>query len=822
MSPRVYAGLFFVSLATLMFELVLTRIWSVTMWYHFAFVAISVAMFGMTVGALTVYFFPRFFREERTAHVLAQSAALFAATMVLGFLTQLCIPLIPNKSFMGLYSAALTYGVIAIPFCFSGIFIALTLTRFKKFVSQLYAVDLLGAAVGCVLFVYLLQITDGPTAVFVAGLVASIGAALLAAEARSKLWTKAAIALALVLATFSGVNTALANREHSLLGLPWIKGFMELAPVYYEKWNAFSRVTVSEGLTSGDEALGWGLNAGNHPKFKGSQLWLGIDGTGVTAITEFSGKLDDVAFLKWDVTNIAHYLRKDARVLVVGAGGGRGVLSALVFKQKSVVAVDINDIIINLLKGKYADFSGHLDRYPGVTLVSDEARSYVARGRDRFDIIELALVNTGAASAAGNFALTENSLYTREAWRLFLEHLEPQGIVSCARWYFEDCPGEVYRLAAVARAALNDLGFTHTRDRIVVITNRVPTGGCVRVGTMLVSKRPFSQVDLDVLAAVAREKQFDIVLSPQLSTDPNLAAIASGEGLAQVARRLPVRITPATDDNPFFFYLVKPEHIFNPPAVTIGTEALNRRAPVILAELLLVVFALTIVCILPPLVFKRRNLQLARDWPYLSFFLAIGFGYMLIEMSQLERLIIFLGHPTYSLSVVLFTLLLASGIGSYLTNFLRNSSKRPALICLAAILCSLAAFGVLTPSIIQSAEGADTIARIALSVAMLAPIGLLLGTAFPLGFRLATERRPQLAPWLWGINGAASVCASVVAVAIAITAGITAAFWTGVAFYVIALASVLCISRETGQTSDAQAPLEEAEQESGLTRQTGT
>lgn len=783
-----------------MYELVLTRVWSVTLWYHFAFVAISLAMFGLTVGALIVYLLPDYFEQTALHRRIAENALLLAVTMVVGFLIQLCIPMIGEKSLLGLISAAITYGSVAIPFCFSGVCIALVLSRFPENVSKLYAADLLGAACGCILVVGLLQLTDGPTSVFAIASLASLGALLFAVEAKQSRLILASTFVGLVLALFSVSNTVLVEQQRGLLRLPWIRGLPEPA-FEFERWNAFSRVTVFVPEQGADEPFGWGLSELGLPKTRIKQRWLSIDGHSATVLTNFAGDVDTVKYLKWDVTNLAHHLRSDSKVLIVGAGGGRDILSALAFGQKSVVAVEINDIAVDLLKNRYAEFTGHLDRVANVKLINDEARSYIARHKERYNIIELSLIDTGTASASGAFALAENSLYTQEAWKLFLERLEPNGILTCTRWYAVDFPGEIYRLVGMARAALASEGVANSRAHLAVVRYGRADGDerKLDVATVLVSKQPFTGEDLDRLESIAREKGFKIELSPRFSSDKYFSALASGSGLAEVRRALPARLNAPTDDSPFFFYLVKPEHLFDPPGVRLGTVGVNSRAPAVLMQLLVVVIFLTILCIALPLALTRKQVNLRADAALLVYFGAIGAGFMLIEMSQLERLIIVLGHPTYSLTVVLFTVLLFTGLGSYFSGIVWRSFKNQAMASLGCLLVALILFAVLTPSLVDYAAGAATPLRILLSAAILAPLAFLMGTSFPLGLKLAGKERLALVPWLWGINGATSVCASVLALAIAIVFGIAASYWTGFACYFTAFLSLFCVSKDVSR-----------------------
>src|SRR5216683_1684070 len=379
-----------------MYEIVLTRIFSVTMWYHFAFVAISVAMFGMTVGAIIVYLRPAFFTQERVAEHLTLGAVLFAVSAVVSFVISLFVPFDGEVTIGGLLSTGLTYAIIAVPFVFSGICVALALTKFPQRVGKLYACDLIGAATGCLLIIVTLNVTDGPTAVIAVG-------------------------------AFAAAHTVLVRDESPLVRLQWVKGRAEPRPLY-EKWNSFSRVTVFGDPTQPTAPAGWGVSATFRPERGVRQLSLLIDASAGTVLTGYDGNPADLEHLKYDVTNLVHYVRQGARVLVIGVGGGRDVLAAVLFGQRSVLGVEINQDIIGTVNGKFGGFTGHLDRLPQVRFVNDEARSYIARQTERFDIIQISLIDTWAATSAGAFVLTENSLYTAEAWKLFLDRLSPSGI----------------------------------------------------------------------------------------------------------------------------------------------------------------------------------------------------------------------------------------------------------------------------------------------------------------------------------------------------------------------------------------------------------
>lgn len=801
-----YLGLFLVTLATLMYETLLSRIFSVTMYYHFAFMAVSVAMFGMTVGAILVYLFPHLFDQERIHHHLAQNTLLFAITAVLALVLHMLVPFSFSLSWQGIASLLVTYAGIAVPFTFSGICVSLLLTRFPKEVSKLYAADLAGAAVGCIVLIFTLRITDGPTAVVVVALLAS-SATLLFAQTGSPLKRTALLATG-IFALFVVVNTTLIYQNSNLLQLIWVKGRMEATPVH-ERWNSFSRIIVHEHPEGPGEPSGWGMSHTYPGGRDVNELYMNIDANAATTITEFDGNLENIRHLEYDVTNIVHSLRSDAKVLVIGIGGGRDVLSSLLFKQKEVVGVEINEDIIETVTTRFGDFTGHLDEYPNVRFVNDEARSYIARQDERFDIIQASLIDTWAATSAGAFVLTENSLYTRDAWNIFLNHLTDRGVLTFSRWYVRNNPGETYRLTALASASLIDSGIANPRDHIMLVRLMgVPISGDGRFGgeldnnvgvsTILVSKEPFTAQEVATIEEVCERLEFDMILSPNTAMDETLETIAEGQELVQLIATYPQNIAPPTDDSPFFFQMLRVRDMFNPDTFITGHMGFNAQAVAMLGILLLIVTALTLLCIFVPLILTTKQAPLKGNLTLFLFFASIGFGFMLVEIAQMQRLIVFLGHPSYSLSVVLFTLLLASGLGSFFTERVTgNKLKTTGGLLLLALVVSLVLTGLITPVAVKAFQASTTPLRILVAIGLLAIPGLCMGMAFPLGMKQAATRSLSLTPWLWGINGATSVVASVIAIVLALSAGIAFSFWVGCAWYVVALGAFAMLTTQS-------------------------
>jgi hypothetical protein len=728
---------------------------------------------------------------EGTKRQLAAYAVSFPFVLILSFLTQLSIPFRVDPTLVGIYSVVLSYAVIALPFAVSGVVVCLVLTRFPAETGRLYAYDLLGAAMGCGLLVAALELTDGPGAVLFVAWLASLGGVAFAwNDPRRRLRRLASVSSALFLAA-AVAHPLLARRGRTVLRILYVKGGYEPRPLY-ERWNSYSRVRVEGDPASLQRPSAWGLSSAYPTARRVHQLAMNIDATAGTVLTRWTGDPAEVEHLRHDVTNVGYYIVPRPRALVVGTGGGRDVLSALTFGARSVVGVELNPNILKAVNGRFGEFTGHLDRDPRVRFVSDEARSYLARSGEEFDFIQISLIDTWAATAAGAFVLSENSLYTVEAWQRFIGRLSSQGVLSVSRWYFEGRPAEVHRLTAIGVAALRSLGVVEPRRHLIVVRNSVenvdgqwPDG----VGTLLLSRSPFPRSVVARIAEVSRDLHFQVMLDPDHAADATLAALVTEESLEAVASRSPLNIAPPTDDSPFFFNMLRPRDLLRLDLLATGQSSHNLEAVFVLGVLLLAVFLLTGLCIFVPLLVASDRRVLVGARSHLAYFAMIGFGFMLVEISQMQRLIVMLGHPTYALTVVLFATLLSSAAGSATTERLVGSAGGARLLApLIALVALLAAYGLSTPVLLRAVEAWTTPGRIAVAVLMLSPLGFFMGTAFPLGMKLASASVPGLTPWLWGVNGAASVCASVLAIVVALGSSITMTLWCGLFCYAGALA----------------------------------
>ena len=760
-----YVGLFLTTLSLLQLELFLTRIFSVTMWYHFAFMAISLAMFGIAAGAVLIEVI-----KKREAHAtLANAGLLFALTSAICFAIQLYIPADPETK---LGWTILAFTLIAIPFVFGGVVVCVALTRFPAYTGKLYAADLAGSAAGCLLTIPILNTIHAPTAVILNAGIAALAAAAFGFSVSGKVrWIAAASCVGLL--AVAGVNQSAKK-----IDIQWLKGGKNWHDGLYEKWNALSRIYVRE---NSNEPFGWGMSPAYKPPHKIDQLYLNIDSGAATVITKFNGDLSAIQHLKYDVTALAHYLRRQTSVLVIGVGGGRDILTSLVFGQRHVTGVEINPDILRALTDRFVDYTGDLQSNPAVTLVHDEARSFVARSPEKFGIIQASLIDTWAATSAGAYVLTENGLYTKEAWLTFLNHLTPDGILTMSRWYYEAQPAETLRLTALATASLMDIGVADPRQHIMVIRKQDNSEmGQYSVATILVSKRPFTDDEIERTAYLSKTMEFLPVLTPRYAERPEFEAVATRGKYEELVRTYPLNIAAPTDDTPFFFHMLRARDLLK-AATYQGMNQLNLKAVRVLGTLLAIVSGLSALAIIAPLALRRRVRQ-THSLRLMIYFAAIGLAFMMVEIGQLERLIVFLGHPIYGLTVVLFVLLLASSAGSLCSHRVGNRIWLLPLV--------LAAFIFVSPPLTSQFVSASTPVRVFLSALLLVPSGFFMGMAFPLGIKKAQYEEGAPTAWYWGINGAFSVISSVLAVVVAVFWGVTMTLLVGLTAYVIALVAL--------------------------------
>lgn len=787
-----------------MLEILLARITSVIAWYHLAFFVISLAMLGMTAGAVLVFLLPKLFDAQQIPKRLAQSASLFAATTPIALGLAMAMPLLPIDDLMDFFALLAYGGALAIPFAIGGVTLTLALTRAGLPASIAYGVDLCGAAIGCALVIPLLDAFDAASASLLAAAVAAVGG-LCFALARGAAGRGQAIAGAMLSVALIGLGLANASAEQAPLRPAWVKGQPEDADKYaWIGWNTYSRVSVSKTVEqpprmwAGSRLLPVELHAPI------PQRTITIDGAAATMMFERGDQLDRHEHIDWDITSFAHQLRPTGPAAVIGVGGGRDVIVAARSGHSPVVGVELNDLIVALHTEQMADFS-RLTQIPGVELIADEARSHMAREQRRFSVITMSLIDTWATTGAGSYSLSENGLYTVEAWQVFVDRLTDDGIYTVSRWYHPQSPGETARMLALAMEVLWRRGVEDPRQHLILLQN-------FNVATLLLSPTPFGKRDLDDMQKAAVRLGFTMMATPRrgpLHEGPlaQLWALDSQAELWRWTRTQELDLTPPTDDRPFFFntlkpgtWLADPEQVDELDVSFLG----NLQATQTLVYATLVSLLLTLVTIVGPLLARRselREVPRAELAAATAYFALIGLGFMFVEIGLLSRLNVFLGHPTVALAVLLGGIIFFTGIGSMASSKLAvERSPRLAklfpLIPFVLVAIAVLASGVLTQAFVSS----GMTVRVLVGIATVAIPALGMGLGFPLGLRLVQHRReqsggPELGPWLWGINGAAGVCASGLALGCSMVWGVPVTLGVGATCYLLLLACTWRMAR---------------------------
>jgi hypothetical protein len=772
-----FIGIFVIAMAVLAYQILLTRIFSVAVYYHFAFAGISLAMFGLTAGAQRVYFKPERFTPATLETEWAKAALGFSISSVALVLFFLYSPLLYPGAIRRLM-LPLSLLLFLIPFLYSGICVTLILTKSSSPTGRLYAADLVGAALGCIGIVGALFFLDPITIIMLLSSLCAFTAWLLV-RASSRSLARCSIAVGCIMCCAALVQGDAYLSDHPHLKVMWTKTGLQKDTIF-ERWNAFSRVRVTQCQNA--MPFGWGF--GIKPTKTIDECYLDIDADAGTNISHFNGDLKPLSFLADDVINVGYLVRPIKDVAVIGVGGGRDVMSALYFKAHEVTGLELNPSIVEAMTKRFAEFTGYFYKRPDVKLINAEARSWLNQSHQTFDLVQISLIDTWAATAAGGLTLSENRLYTVEAWKEFLEHLNPGGELVVSRWFDEKAHiGEFYRLLSLGAESLKGEGIApdQVRQHILAFNEG-------HIVTVVISSKAFSQAEVKHAHQLAKEKNYTVLMAPDFALDEPSRVIASGAADQAFYQSLPIDVTPPTDNRPFFFLIIRLKDMLfshvdladNGSDIHFG----NNMAVFVIFFLVGGLFISTLAFVIEPLTKLPKDTPRKGILPHIGYFSAIGLGFMLIEISQMQRLMIFLGHPVFGLSVVLFTLLLFGGLGSFTVSPKGENKSlwlRPLLLCLV-----LGITGLLTPTLTEQLKTHGIALRIVASIAILAPAGFCMGMMFPLGMRMSRHYN-ALQPWLWSVNGATSAFASVLGMAISMEYGISAAYWCGVFCYAVCM-----------------------------------
>ena len=762
------------SFAALLLELGLTRLFSVVLFYHFAFLAISIALLGLGAGAVFACLRREWLSRWSTGQLGAALCAVNALVIVavLEIVVHSAVSL--HLNWPNFWRLTVIYLASAVPFFMTGLLFSVVFARHHQHIAQLYGADLLGGSLACLALVPVLNFIGGPNTILFAAL--SVAVAAIAWAERGKRLIPACVAVALLI-------LIAANYRNQLIDVVYAKGMKREAPLYV-RWNAISRVEVDQ---------------------QGTGRAIVIDADAQTSLMNTDPHHWSEGYrrnLMSAAPSVANVLRPHGDFAIIGPGGGVDVLRAVANGSGNVTGIEINPIIANnIMRDHFADYTYHLYQVPEVHLHVSDGRSFVRDSHDLYDVVQMTLVDTWASTAAGAFALSENNLYTVEAFREYFDHLKPDGMIAITRWEFTK-PREALRVVSQAMEALRQMGVQNsTQNFIVVSDGPLDTDG--RPVAVLVKKTPFT---LEEQRAVLDHIQGTNGQDPNLNLNvlylpatgdqlgmahPAFARLILGQDSQAFSASYPYNVSPVSDNAPFFFFTLKPEQVFR-NLDQGGIDWKVNLGIAILGIVLLVSIAAVIAFLVLPLTLspETRSGHSLR----VLYFIAIGLGYIMVEIAFIQRFVLFLGYPTYALTVVVFLMLLSSGAGSVVSRRWFSEPTRVSL-ALAFIVAALLIYVFALPHLLEAMIGLSFTAKLLMSALLLVPLGFAMGMPFPSGLRALTSSesshpshpRHGAVEWAWAMNAASSVLGSVLAIVIAIQFGLTAALACGAAAYVMAL-----------------------------------
>ncbi len=761
-------------MGTLLLELSLTRIFSVVFYYHMAFLAISIALFGMGAGGVFSYVVAGWRGDLfRKIGVLSVINCLLVAVAVCTVLAQ--------RSNPGFFQFAIIYFTNALPFFITGTIVSLVISDTVDRVNRVYFFDLLGAAGGCLILIPLLNQAGkagGPNTTLSVAVLFAAAAAIWFNLGKSRTGRVVSVGVALAFTLL-----VIVNSKTGWIDVRYAKG-QYLQSERFVRWNSFSRIALSEERDS-------------HLPI----IIIDADASTGVAGFDFSKPLSDAQRrnLLYEGPGLPYDIRPGAKTLVIGPGGGWDVSRALASGSHDVTAVEINPIIATtIMREKYPQLSHDLYLRPEVHIVIEDGRSFVRHTDQRFQVIQATLVDTWASTAAGAFALSENNLYTTDAFRDYLSHLTDDGLLVFTRWGF-DPPRESLRLLTLAMVALREIGESDPKSHVIVARagGREALSGWGAQDTVIFSRKPFSATDIDRAVLAMADAHLTPIYLPGSGPKNHFRDLLTSPDPEAWERDYLYNIAPVNDNRPFFFYTVQPRDLWgyiSHASQETADYKINKAVPLLFEALFVSIGAVLIILLLPPVVLRAKLPRESSTLAFLLYFFFIGAGYILIEVALIQKFVLFLGQPVYALTCIIFTLLLASGLGSFFSRKVTAGEDGRLKIVLCVIAALVAVLAVSIGPVLTAGVGLPLPVKMLATVLMIAPAGFLMGMPFPTGLARLEARNSAAVRWAWSLNAASSVLGSVGALVCAIYLGLMQTLLVGGVLYLGALA-VLSMDR---------------------------
>ena len=779
-----------ISAATLAYEILLMRLFSIIQWHHFAYMMISLALLGYGASGTFVFLFRRWL-ERRFLTAYLVNAVLFGISAMACFRLAQAVPFNALEVLWDPLQPlwlGLVFLLLFIPFFCAANCICLAFSHYPGRLHRIYCYDLSGAGIGAAAIIGLLFIVSPSTALQAVAALGLLAAAVAWWEAGVRprwptlLFILAAVVLLLPVAGFSLNVSEFKGLSQSLRVLN--------AKQIDQRSSPLGLLTTVESPSIPFRHIpGLSLNTpGQIPE----QLGLFTDADSLSVLTRFDGELEELEYLDYQSSALPYHLLPKPGVLVLGAGGGAQVLQALYHRANHVDAVELNPQVVELVNRKFGSFTGALYGLRGVTVHQKEARGFVVASRNRYDLIQVALLDSFSASSAGLYALSENYLYTVEAFSEYLQHLQAGGILSITRW-MKTPPRDGLKILATAIETLKQAGVAEPGRQMAMIRSW-------NTSTLLVKNGPFSDDDIHKLKTFCSKRWFDLAFYPGMKASEanrynqlqrpwyfEAASKLLGKAPAAFMDAYKFNIRPATDDRPYFSHFLKWQTL--PELLALrnrgGSSMLEWGYLILVATLVTALFA-SLLLVLLPLWVKRRSSSRAGGlhWRIIMYFSAIGTAFMFVEIAFIQKFILFLHHPLYAVSVVLCAFLVFAGLGSLMSGRWHEHVSLLKITSGIGLICVL--YILLLPWLFNALVQLPGELKILASALLIAPLAFLMGMPFPLGLDSVSNKRPSWIPWAWGINGCASVVSAILATLLAIHLGFRFVVFMAVVLYLLA------------------------------------
>ena len=778
-----------VSAAALAYEVLLARLFAIIQWYHFAYMIISMALLGYGASGTFIALTLDRLRLRADA-AFALFATLFGVTSLLCFTLAQRLPFNPLEIIWDgrqLLLLLALFALLSLPFFFAACCIGLALSCFPIPIARTYRADLLGAGGGALAILALLFLLPPPRALELLASLGPLAAVLVLLAARA--WRRALLCIALALAVLIPRATLQPSPYKSLSRALTVPG----TTVETVRSSPLGLISAVRSPTiSFRHVPGQSLASTQEPA---PQVGLFVDGEGPSPITAFSGDPAELAYLDLTLGALPYHLLDAPQVLILGAGGGSDVLRALTRGAASIDAVELDPQLADLVATDYAGFAGDLYRRPEVALHIAEGRRFVATSAKRYDLIELPLLDFFATTSAGNVSLHESFTYTVEAFGQYLDHLTPEGWLAITRW-LKLPPRDSLKLFLTALTALERAGTPDPERHLALLRSWDTT-------LLLVKREALAAADLDRIRSFATERSFDLAYLPDLRAaeanrfnvlpQPDFfegARALAGPNRGDFLARYQFDLAPATDARPYFFDFFKWRALPELWRVALQSGAgLLDWGYLILTATLIQAALLSLVLILLPLSLGRSGgRSYASRWRVFAYFGAIGLAFLFVEIAAIQRFTLFLGHPLYAIAVVLTGFLTCAGLGAGCSAAFARRSARPIVLAAAAIALLTLGYLLALPPLFEALLPLPDAARIAVALALIAPLAFCMGLPFPLALARLKDGEPDLVPWAWAINGCASVLAAILATLLAISFGTTVVMLLAAVLYLAAAA----------------------------------